>query len=198
MSNIKWNLEILSEIGLKYTTIAEFLANDNNAYMVARRLKVLDKITAHIIRKPKPEYWDVFEHCRDLALQYTNKYKFKTECGPCYNGAVRNGWLDLICGHMVLICKPNGYWNIYENCVEEALKYDNITEFKQKASGCYTASITNGWLLLITKHFKRVHYHKDYWNIFEHCVAEALRFDNKSYFRKCSRNCYDTAEKMVG
>ena len=25
--------------------------------------------------------------------------------------------------------KPSGYWNVYENCKNEALKYDNIKEF---------------------------------------------------------------------
>lgn len=42
--------------------------------------------------------------------------------------------------------KPYGYWNIKENCFEEAKKYKNKFELDRKSSGCYQGAVRNGWL----------------------------------------------------
>jgi hypothetical protein len=37
--------------------------------------------------------------------------------------------------------KPYGYWNIKENCFEEAKKYKNKFELDRKSSGCYQGAV---------------------------------------------------------
>lgn len=41
-------------------------------------------------------YWNNKEHCLEEAKKYKNKFELQRECNGCYNGAVRNGWLDEI------------------------------------------------------------------------------------------------------
>lgn len=42
--------------------------------------------------------------------------------------------------------KPNGYWNVYENCYNEAKKYSTLKDFFQNSVGCYTVCRQRGWI----------------------------------------------------
>ena len=41
-------------------------------------------------------YWNKKENCFEEAKKYENKYELEKKCSGCYQGAVRNGWLDEI------------------------------------------------------------------------------------------------------
>lgn len=41
--------------------------------------------------------------------------------------------------------KPKGYWHIFENCREEALKCGSKSEFHVKYRAAYRASKQEGW-----------------------------------------------------
>jgi len=41
-------------------------------------------------------YWNNKKNCFETAKQYKNKYDLEKKCSGCYQGAVRNGWLDEI------------------------------------------------------------------------------------------------------
>lgn len=51
-----------------------------------------------------------------------------------------------VCSHNGRVYKSTGYWNIYENCLEEAKKYHNKHELERKCIGCYQGIRRNGWL----------------------------------------------------
>ena len=42
--------------------------------------------------------------------------------------------------------KPCGYWNSFEKCRNEALKYTSRVEFKKKSAGAYQACLKNKWM----------------------------------------------------
>lgn len=42
--------------------------------------------------------------------------------------------------------KPYNYWNVRENCFNEAKKYRGKYDFQKHAEGAYNAAIRNGWL----------------------------------------------------
>ena len=42
--------------------------------------------------------------------------------------------------------KPNGYWNNYENCYNEAKKYKTKVEFARGAPSAYNSARRNNWL----------------------------------------------------
>ena len=41
---------------------------------------------------------------------------------------------------------PNGWWNDYNHCLDEAKKYTTLTDFRKYAGGCYDVCRRNGWL----------------------------------------------------
>ena len=51
--------------------------------------------------------------------------------------------------------KPKGYWNIYDNVLNEALKYKSKTVFQEKASVAYKYSRMNGWYEVCLKTHRR-------------------------------------------
>lgn len=48
--------------------------------------------------------------------------------------------------------KKRGFWFIYENCFNEALKYSTRKDFQKNGRGAYAASIKKGWLEAICSH----------------------------------------------
>ena len=96
------------------------------------------------MRKAKG-YWDIYENCYEEAKKYKTKKELEKSCGSAYKAVLRHGWMDdytwLEEGK-----KPNGYWNVYEHCYEEAKKYKTRTEFQKGCSGAYTVVCKNGWL----------------------------------------------------
>lgn len=46
--------------------------------------------------------------------------------------------------------KPNGYWNNFNHCQDEAMKYRNIKEFSIHSGSAYNAARKNKWLDKLT------------------------------------------------
>lgn len=52
-------------------------------------------LCAHNGKVYKPVgHWNIKENCFAEAKKYRNKYELMRKCQGCYNGLVRNGWLD--------------------------------------------------------------------------------------------------------
>jgi predicted GIY-YIG superfamily endonuclease len=153
----KWNLENIQEIALKYKHKTNFKMNDNAAYIAARRLKILDKVSSHMIDLKKPaNYWNNFEICRAEALKYNNMTDFRTKASACFENSEKNNWLSEITNHFIVKQKPKHYWNNFEICRIEALKYSNKIDLHNKASACYKSAYENNWLDIICSHMEIV------------------------------------------
>ncbi len=94
-------------------------------------------------QKPK-NYWNE-DTCREEAKKYTSRTEFYKNSSGAYDVARRNKWLD---NYTWLKGKhPNGYWDNYEHCYEEAKKYQTKHEFKNSPSNrAYVKAQENGWL----------------------------------------------------
>ena len=82
----------------------------------------------------------------------------------------------------------------FNDCKDEALKYNTFTEFHLNSLGAYNASKRNNWFNLITKHFCLIKMPKNYWN-FERCKLEALKYQTKIEFRTKSSSAYQIAKR---
>ena len=116
----------------------------NNGWIILNKTKC-GSIGGNVIKWSR-------EKCAEAALKYKTRGEFKKELGWAYTTSLSNGWLDEICVHMNTL--KNGTWQIKENCLKEALKYNSKTEFRKKCGGAYMASLRNDWLNEITKHMK--------------------------------------------
>jgi hypothetical protein len=70
---------------------------------------------------------------------------FIQKSNSAYGSAWKNNWLDEICQHMLITRYPKNFWT-KEKCQEEALKYNNKTEFSKFSGTAYSKSCKNNWL----------------------------------------------------
>lgn len=151
-----WTYERCKEEALKYNTKRDFREH-SLAYSVSCRNKWIDEICSHMIVLQKPKgYWNDYNICKEEALKYETKSDFNKNCSRCYKISTYNGWIDDICSHMIEIKKPKGYWNNYELCKEQALKYLSKSEFQKKSRTAYKNSLKYGWLNEICSHMEQV------------------------------------------
>lgn len=141
-------------------------------------------------RKPRG-YWDNYDNCHDEAQKYESKVSFQKGNNSAYNAARKNGWIDEFFGENTT--KPRGYWDIKENCYDEAKKYKSRGEFSQKNNSAYIRALNNGWL---DEWFGKETAQKPagYWTE-EMCYDEALKYEYQSHFRKYSVAAYSKARK---
>ncbi len=94
------------------------------------------------------------EKCQEEALKYETRGEFWENAGSCCNSALKNGWFEEICSHMIEVKKPKGFWT-KEKCHEEALKYITKGEFLKNSCAAYVATVKHKWLDDVCKHMKK-------------------------------------------
>jgi hypothetical protein len=77
--------------------------------------------------------------------------------------------------------KSKGYWS-KERCLEEALKYNNRSEFQKKSKQAYAASFNNKWLDEVCSHMTRLINPNGFWNK-ETCYKEMIKYNNIKDFK---------------
>lgn len=135
-------------------------------------------------------YWTL-ETLRVEALKYNSRSDFQRKNGSAYNAAGQLKLRDVVCSHMAIIKKPNGFWSL-ETLMVEALKYASRKEFQQMNGAAYKAA---GLLKVrddICGHMAEIKKPKGFWTL-ENLHAEALKYDNKVDFNKKSGPAYLTA-----
>jgi hypothetical protein len=137
-------------------------------------------------------YWTL-ETLKIEALKYSSRREFQLKSGSAYNAAGRLNIRDQICSHMVIVKKPDGYWNL-QTLKAEALKYKTRQEFQQKNGAAYKAA---GLLKVrdeICGHMIQLKNAKGYWTPAA-LKEEALKYNNKVDFRTNSNPAFLTASR---
>jgi abortive infection bacteriophage resistance protein len=132
------------------------------------------------------------EKCQEESLKYKIRSEFQKKSISAYCAAQRNKWLDEICSHMIPFTKPRKYWT-FDRCKEEALKYKNKSEFREK-SQAYYSGWNNKWLDEICSHMIETKKPKEYWT-FDRCKEEALKYKTRSELQKKSASAYSKSLK---
>ena len=96
----KWSFENVKKSALKYQTPTDWQKNDKSAYAVAQRFGWLKELTSHMKRFRKPNGYWTLEKCKEDALLYKSRSKWKKNSNSAYSITNHNGWLDLCCSHM--------------------------------------------------------------------------------------------------
>jgi hypothetical protein len=147
-----WTYEKCKQEVSKYKTLSEMLNCNKNLYNAIKRNNWVELIRHLYDTSKKPSGYWTKELCLKQSRQYESREDFrKSNCGA-YSAAKRNGWLDEAHGHMSpkITANPN-HWS-YENCAEEARKYNTRKEFFVAAGGAYHAARINDWLDEICRH----------------------------------------------
>ena len=184
----KYTKEKCQTIALNYTNKEEFKKNNSALYVAAKKKSWIKEICSHMIKKPRilKHKWTK-ERCHEEALKYLYKSDFREFSGTAYTISCSNKWLNEICSHMsdkvIKVTK--------EQCHEEALKYIYKNQFKQNNPKLYSISLRNGWINEICSHMTRKE-KVSYWTK-EVCHIEALKYQNKTDFRKYCSTAYNVS-----
>ena len=93
--------------------------------------------------------------------------------------------------------KPKGYWNNFENCKNEALKYKTRNQFYTNNESAYDAAKRNNWLDIFFKHNYGLEIQKqiNYWNNYERCYEEAKKYRTRGEFKRKKGIAYKSAKR---
>lgn len=111
MGKLKWSLNMCIEEGLKYNSRSDFKKYSAGCYVATVRNGWLEIVCKNMTTRRKPNnYWNK-DACLLEALKCNSRSEFAKLNGWGYQFALKNGFLDEICLHMI----PVG--NIKKRCV---------------------------------------------------------------------------------
>ena len=191
-----WSKEKILQDALKYDSRATW-KKSSYGYEVANKNGWLEIACKHMKGGKglyQKGYWTL-----NKCLIDAQKYKTKSDWrySPVPNGftvAKRNGWLEKCCAHMTLVKKPNGYWNVYENCIKDAALHANLGSWEKHSPAAVAVARKNKWLNSCLAHMEpsapcNLKWTKDL--IFE----DARRYRTISEWREASAGAYNAAHR---
>jgi superfamily II DNA or RNA helicase len=185
-----WTKDKCSESALKYPSRSEWEKNEKNAYTAAHRKGWLNDCCIHMISKRKPHSYWTKERCVESASNYSTKKDWNKNERIAYDTALRKGWLEDCCKHMISI---NKHWTI-EKCIESARKYMTIREWIKNENSSYRSAYRHGWLEMCCKHMLVVNKKiPGYWNIKANCLEDALKYQTIKEWRRVNISSYGAA-----
>jgi hypothetical protein len=151
-----YSLEELLKRAAKYPDRTSFHNGDRTAARAARLLGYYELCTAHMVEKQKPKGYWTKPRCHKEALRFETREDFEQGCMAAYQAARKKGWLDDICGHMVVRRVKKGFWRNEGNLSKKAGQYDCRKAFAKGAPGAYGAATAMGVLEKICQHMAPV------------------------------------------
>lgn len=186
-----WTKQMVAEIALKYKTKCEFKKLYSNVYELSLRKGWLKDICSHMIEVHKPNNYWTQDKIKEVALKYKKRSEFRKGFPSAYAAAIKNGWLNNICSHMVEVQKPNGYWT-RDKIKEVILECKTKKEIKEKYPTAYNIALKNKWLNDFCSHMVEIKKPNGYWNI-DRIKESISKCKTKNEFI----NTYSTAYRII-
>lgn len=137
-------------------------------------------------------YWNIKEHCYEEARKYTSRGEFALKSPRAYNAALKHKWLDdytwFESKH-----KPKGFWENYDNNIQEAKKYHSRGEFQNRCSTAYRTAVRNNWIDNYTW-LGKPQKPKNYWTE-ERCIEAADECESRQEFIEKFQSAYAIAKR---
>ncbi len=180
-----WTKERCMEEGGKYKTIKEYQRGNQSSYYAARVNGWLKEFTWFEHRTHPSGYWN-YDRCKEEAMKYVFLMDFRNNSQRAYQVAKAKGWIKDY-SWLKRQLSPKGYWDNYDNCFQEAQKYDSRISFYHGCHAAYESASKYNWLddYIWFKYKKQKP--KGYW-VYETCFEEAKKYKSRSEFsKKCNR-----------
>ena len=143
-----WTYERCFEEAKKYKTRMDFKNGSPRAYSLSAKNKWLDDYNwFELIQRPNG-YWTK-KRCFEEASKYSLMKDFSKQSPSAHSKASKEGWLRDYTW-LGLTGKPKGFWNIFQNCYNEAKKYTTLRDFEKGCPSAIKPCRKNGWLKSFT------------------------------------------------
>lgn len=180
-----WTKERCIEEGKKYKTIKEYQKGNQSSYYAARVNGWLKEFTWFEHRTHPSGYWN-YKNCYKEAQKYELLINFRNYSQRAYQVAKKNGWIKDYTW-LKRQMTPKGYWDDYNNCYNEAQKYDSRISFYHGSHVAYESARIHKWLDDYTWFKYKKQKPKGYWD-YNHCMEEAKKYKSKKqFYDNCQR-----------
>lgn len=230
-----WSKEKCKEIAVLYSSRSEFNKKDGSAYVISRKNGWLDEICNHMIivgnRMKRCIYAIEFlDNYVYIGLSYNAEKRFNDHLkDEIHNNSIVLKHFKEI-GHKPILKKLTDYvdvneaskmeiikkdlyenngWSILnrakcggtggsklkwnkEECIKEALKYNNRVEFWKKSGSACNSALANNWLNEICSHMEYLSNPK--WTK-ENCLKESLKYKTRKEFWENKSGAYKASEE---
>lgn len=180
-----WTKERCMEEGRKYKTIKEYQRGNQSSYYAARVNGWLPEFTWFEHRTHPSGYWN-YDRCMEEARKYLFLIDFRNNSQRAYQVSKSKGWIKdyfWLRRHL----SPKGYWDNYDNCYQEAKKYDSRISFYHGCHAAYESARKHKWLDDYTWFKFKKQRPKGYWT-YETCREESRKYRSRTDFSdKCNR-----------
>ena len=154
--------------------------------------------------KERPNGYWTYERCYEEAKKYVIKNHFRKGSRGAYDVAVKNGWFsdytwffNKIEANSIGQLYRNNTKEIkwtYEKCMDAARQCNTCGEFQKKFKGAYSAAYKHDWIKEYTW-FTRKTKPKGYWDNYDNCIEEAIKYKTRNCFRLGSYTAYRAAKR---
>lgn len=173
----------------KYKTKTEFFKGCHAAYDYAQKHNLWEKMPWIKTKINANGYWTK-ERVFEEGLKYSTKMEFKKNASTAYSIAAKNKWINDMTW-LVSSVKPQGYWQVKQNVMEESHKYNSRVDFRWGAPGAYRSSIDNGWIEEMIW-LKRPRNYNQKWTR-ETVFEVSKKFSTRGGFKKEYKSAYNVA-----
>ena len=185
-----WQIEEnVIEESKKYISRTDFHKGCHAAYIYAQKHNLWDKIPWIKTTVKANGYWTK-ERVFEEGSKYSTKIEFKKNASTAYSIATKNKWINDMTWFVSTV-KPQGYWQIKQNVIDESHKYNSRVEFRWGSPGAYRSSIDNGWIEEMTW-LKRPQNYNLKWTR-ENVFAESHKYESRGGFKTGSPSAYRVA-----
>lgn len=106
-------------------------------------------------RKQKRGYWN-YDTCKELASTCNSRSEMKYKNKQAYDVSRKNKWLEEFFDDKTR--NRPGYWNDFDICQTEAMKYSCRSEFQKGNSSAHHSARRNKWLKIFFPNKKNLDY----------------------------------------
>ena len=150
-----WTKEAVLESARDFSSQTAWKESQGGAWSKAVKMGWVQEACSHMDfmdeSKVKSQGYWTKERVLTSAQKYQSKAAWRKEESSAVAIANRNGWIAEATKHMQRSRpnqKANGYWT-EERVLEDAKKYDSVTEWRRASMGAYSAAIRKGWIVKV-------------------------------------------------
>lgn len=138
-------------------------------------------------RKPRG-YW-TYDKCKELASTCKSRLEMKNKSRQAYDVSRKNKWLEDFFGDKTR--NSRGYWNDYEICRTEAMKYSCVSDFVKGNCSAYYSARRNKWVRIFFP-YKKGGLPSSY--TYKTCKELALKCKSRTEFYKRYRQAWQISK----
>lgn len=188
-----WTKKECWEACLNYKNLTDWKSNDVSSYHFSKKkgyFKIFKQKRGFPVLTQRG-YWNSY----NLCVLEANKYSIKSDWikTRSYRTIQKNNpqWIPKLSKHML---QRKVTWTKKE-CLEEAKKYKSVTEWREKSSTSYRIAKENGSYKKCAKALGVNKKPAGYWNNYERCKKEALKYKHRAAWMRGSGSSYESAKK---